>query len=161
VGASTRLERTIEWFDTDASGHQHNSTIVRLVEAAEAKLARERGLTDYFPSSPRVRQEIDFEAKLYFSQPTTTIIAVERIGRTSMTLVFEVWAEEFEGRPRTRAAKGKVVTAHVPPGSVTAQPWPEHIVAALAPGQGDRGGPSGPDAPGAEPALVGRTRDTF
>ena len=32
------VERTVEWVDTDASGHQHNSAVMRWVESAEAEL---------------------------------------------------------------------------------------------------------------------------
>ena len=59
---------TIEWIDTDAAGIYHNSTVTRLVEAAEAALVRERGLDGYFPVAPRVRFEADFEAPLCFGQ---------------------------------------------------------------------------------------------
>ncbi|MGC5616860.1 acyl-CoA thioesterase [Georgenia sp. Z1491] len=131
MGASISYERTVAWAETDASGHYHNSTVMRLFEAAEAALVRDHGLTDYFGVTPRVRQEIDFEAKLYFDQPTTTVVTVERMGRTSMTYRFEVWGEPFRDQPRARAASGIVVVAHVPVGSPSARPWPEDVVAAL------------------------------
>lgn len=57
--AGTSIERTIERVDTDAAGHQHNPTIMRFVEATEAKLFRELGQPGYFDMVPRVRHEID------------------------------------------------------------------------------------------------------
>ena len=121
----------VEWMDTDAAGHHHNTAIVRFVEAAEAALMRERGLAGYFGTAPRVRFEADFESRLWFGQEVAATVALERVGASSMTFSFEVWGEEFEGRPRARAAVGRFVTVHVPSGSDSSQPWPAAWVSAL------------------------------
>ncbi|MFI2565356.1 acyl-CoA thioesterase [Paenarthrobacter sp. NPDC018779] len=84
------VQRTVEWVDTDASGHQHNSAILRWVEAAEAELFRALELPDYFPSAPRVQQIINYKAKLWFGQRVTASVRVQALGRTSLTLEFEV-----------------------------------------------------------------------
>lgn len=132
-GSATVVQR-VQWVDTDASGHQHNGLIMRLFETAEAELMAVAGLQqEYFPSAPRVRQEINFSAMLYFGQDATTTIVVEALGRTSLTLAFEVWGEEWNGNPRCLAASGRVVVAHVPPGSAGSQPWPDATVRALTP----------------------------
>jgi acyl-CoA thioester hydrolase len=115
----------VEWMDTDASGHHHNTSITRFVEAAEATLMRERGLSEYFGISPRVRYEVSFPAKLWFGQEVTATIFLERIGTSSMTFRFEVWGEEHEKNPRSLAAHGRFVTVHVPRGSGQSEPWPE------------------------------------
>ncbi|MER6529570.1 thioesterase family protein [Streptomyces sp. NPDC001508] len=124
----------IEWIDTDAAGIYHNSTVVRFVEAAEATLMHELGLHDYFPAAPRVRYEVDFEAPLFFGQAVRTVVELVRIGTASMTFAFEVWGEEFRGRPDRRAARGRFVTVHIDrrhaDGAVSS-PWPEEWVAAL------------------------------
>lgn len=127
------IERTVEWVDTDASGHQHNSAILRWVEAAEAELFRSLKLPDYFPSAPRVQQVINYKAKLWFGQRVTATVEIRTLGRTSMTLAFEVHGHThgtFEGGT---AAYGTVTTAHVPAGAAAAQPWPAHIREALSP----------------------------
>ncbi|MGW9028743.1 acyl-CoA thioesterase [Streptomyces sp. NPDC055722] len=124
----------IEWIDTDAGGIYHNSTIVRFVEAAEASLMAERGLHGYFPVAPRVYYEVDFESPLYFGQDVHTAVELIRIGTTSMTFAFEVWGEEFPGRPRRRAARGRYVTAHIDRdhlNGAASTPWPEEWIAAL------------------------------
>lgn len=130
----------VEWIDTDASGIYHNSTVTRFVEAAEATLMRERGLGGYFGSAPRVRYEADFLAPLFFGQEATATVSLQSIGTSSMTWEFEVWGEEFEGRCRTRAARGRYVTVHMGTGQVAATaadgsrrslPWPPEWVAAL------------------------------
>jgi acyl-CoA thioester hydrolase len=126
VASATQRSR-IEWIDTDAAGIYHNSTVTRLVEAAEATLTRERGLDGYFPVAPRVRFEADFEAPLFFGQEVTTTVSVAELGTSSMTFVFEVWGEPFAGAPRVRAARGRYVTVHLDrsgPGRPTSAPWP-------------------------------------
>ncbi|MGW9414646.1 MULTISPECIES: acyl-CoA thioesterase [Arthrobacter] len=121
------IERTVEWVDTDASGHQHNSAIVRWVEAAEAELFRSLELPDYFPSAPRVQQVINYTSKLWFGQRVTATVEIRELGRTSMTLAFEVRGHAHGAFEGGVAAYGTVTTAHVPAGATAAQPWPAHI----------------------------------
>ncbi|ACZ29347.1 thioesterase-like protein [Xylanimonas cellulosilytica DSM 15894] len=144
----------VEWVDTDAAGIYHNSTVIRFVESAESRLMVERGLPDYFPSSPRVRFEADFQAPLFFTQDVTTRVLLTRIGTSSMHWEFEVWGEAFDGRPRRRAARGRYVTVHIGVGNragydVGSVPWPESWVAALT---GEPAAPASPASP-ADPAL--------
>ncbi len=135
-GARTSIYRVVEWVDTDASGHQHNSAIMRWVEAAEAQLVRHLGLIDYFPSAPRVRQEINYRSKLWFGQTVTVSVRVVKMGRSSMTYAFEVVAAPHDGYAGGRAADGTVKVVHVPVGSRTGSPWPEHVRVVLAPADG-------------------------
>ncbi|MFK4296321.1 acyl-CoA thioester hydrolase [Arthrobacter sp. GAS37] len=143
------VERTVEWVDTDASGHQHNSAVMRWVESAEAELfLRTLGLPDYFPSVPRIHQEIHFKAKLWFGQRITATVGISKLGRTSMTYAFEVQGHPHDGLAGSLAAFGTVTVAHVPPGSAKAQPWPAAVVEAVAPAQSsgaeDRSGVNSP-----------------
>ena len=131
------VERAVEWVDTDASGHQHNSAILRWVEAAEGELFRKLQLPGYFPSAPRVQQVVNYRAKLWFGQHVKATVKINAVGRTALTMGFEVRGESL-GAPGdatsdvgTVAAFGTVTTAHVPPGASTAQPWPEHFVRAV------------------------------
>lgn len=131
------VDRMVEWVDTDASGHQHNSAVMRWVESAEAELVRALDLPEYFPSTPRVHQAISYRSKLWFGQRITATVDVRKLGRTSMTYAFEV-----HGHPHARseggiAAFGTVTVAYVPPGSASAQPWPREILDALGPLQPD------------------------
>ncbi len=135
--ATAHQRSRIEWIDTDAAGIYHNSTVVRLVEAVEAALARERGLEGYFPVAPRVRYEADFEAPLFFGQEVTTTLTVTEVGTASMTFGFEVWGEAFEGSPRVLAARGRYVTVHLDrsgPGRARSAPWPTEWVERLTRG---------------------------
>ncbi|MFF4309404.1 acyl-CoA thioesterase [Streptomyces sp. NPDC001507] len=127
----------VEWSDTDASGHYHNTAVARFVEAAEAALVRERGVVGYFGVAPRVRYEVDFTAPLWFQQEVTTVLTVERVGTSSMTFGFEVWGEEIDGRPRQLAAAGRYTVVHVPQSADRrGVPWPAEWVTALTPAQG-------------------------
>ena len=121
----------VEWRDTDAAGHHHNSAIVRFVEAAEAELMRQRGLTGYFGASPRVRYEADFTSTLWFDQEVTATVVLERVGTSSLSFRFEVWGEQTAQLPRRLAARGRYVVAHVPRGAQSSAPWPEEWRAAL------------------------------
>ncbi len=121
----------VEWMDTDAAGHHHNTAITRWVESAEAALMRERGVAGYFGTAPRVRHEVDYAARLWFGQEVTATVVLERIGTTSMTFGYEVWGEAFEEHARTRAAVGSYVTVHVPDGANRSRPWPPDWVSAL------------------------------
>ncbi|MEG2424874.1 MULTISPECIES: thioesterase family protein [Micrococcaceae] len=129
--AGTALERTIEWVDTDAAGHHHNSAILRFVEAAEAKLFREAGAESYFSISPRVRHEVDYRAKLYFGQAVTIAIRVEKVGASSMSFGFKVWGHAHQGRGFALAAEGRFVTVCVPVGGESSAPWPREILAGI------------------------------
>jgi len=131
-GPKISVERTVEWVDTDAAGHQHNSAIMRWVESAEAELFRRLGLPEYFPSAPRVQQVINYRAKLWFGQRVTATVAVQRVGRTSMTFAFEVLGHSCAESGGGVAAHGTFTTAYVPAGSGTAQPWPGNIRHAIA-----------------------------
>ncbi len=115
----------VEWMDTDASGHHHNTVVNRFVESAEAALMRERGLVEYFGVAPRVRYEVDFASKLWFGQEVTATLVLERVGTSSLTFRFEVWGEQHEGHPRALAARGRYVTVYVPKGSEGSAPWPQ------------------------------------
>lgn len=130
--STATITRRVEWSDTDAAGHQHNSLLLRLVESAERQLMSEAGVRDeYFWSAPRVRHEVDYRSKLYFDQEVSATIVLERLGTSSMTFTFEVWGEAFGEHPRRLAAQGRVVVAHVPRDTEAATPWPDEIRNAL------------------------------
>ncbi|WP_423057974.1 acyl-CoA thioesterase [Brevibacterium linens] len=124
----------VEWVDTDAAGHHHNSAIMRWVEAAEAEMMRLAALPEYFPSAPRVHQSIDFSSKLTFGQTIRTRLWIERVGTTSLTFRFDTAGRSTESPHNwTPAAAGSLVTAHVPLGATRSAPWPREWRTALAP----------------------------
>lgn len=84
--ASVRLERRIEWADTDASGHWHNTAALRLVEWAERILLDRLGLLeDSYGRMPRVHITVDFRLPLRFNELAEIVLEVAEVGRTSVT----------------------------------------------------------------------------
>ncbi|WP_286140418.1 hotdog domain-containing protein [Arthrobacter sp. Rue61a] len=118
--------------DTDASGHQHNSAVIRWVEAAEAELSRSVNLPGYFPGAPRVHQSVTYTAKLWFGQRITASIGIQHMGRSSLTYAFEVYGHAHKDSNGAVAAFGTVTVANVPQSSATAQPWPAQFLAAIS-----------------------------
>lgn len=130
-GRTISLERTVEWVDTDASGHQHNSVVIRWVEAAEAQLMRELDLPEYFPNAPRVQHVVNFTGMLWFGQGARVDLWVQDIGRTSLTFGFQVVSFRFGSSPGGQVASGAVTVVHVPQGETAAQPWPAEMLKEL------------------------------
>lgn len=125
------ISRYVEWVDTDAAGQQHNSAILRWMETCEAQLFRNLGLDEYFASAPRVQQVVNYTAKLFFGEEVTTTVSIQKVGRTSLTLGFEVFGEAFNGRDRVSAAHGHVVVVHMTRDADQSSPWPDAMLAAI------------------------------
>ena len=119
------IERTVEWYDTDAAGHQHHSVILRWAEAAEAELLRRHGVAWLFGRTPRVRHEVNYRSRLWFGEIGKTRFWVARLGRTSLTFAFEVHGSNG------LAADGSAVVVHAEPDREKATPWPDEVVKAL------------------------------
>lgn len=116
--ASVAIERRVEWADTDASGHHHNTAVVRWFEIAEARLLDRAGLLhEIYDRLPRVRIEIDFLRSVRFGDRVAMEVRVERVGESSLTFAFELRAAEG------LAARGSVVAA-LRTRAGAAQPWP-------------------------------------
>jgi acyl-CoA thioester hydrolase len=141
--ASVEVWRRVEWSDTDAAGHHHNTAVLRWLEAAETVLHERLGIVDQtFGRTPRVRIEIDFTERLYFGDLVEIRLAVAAVGRTSLTYSFEV------ARGDTVAARGRAVVVNAGAGE-GAEPWPDELRQALAgagpqPGEYLGGGPERP-----------------
>jgi acyl-CoA thioester hydrolase len=125
------IERTVEWIDTDAAGHQHNSAILRWVESCEAQLLRELNLPEYFPVAPRARHEVNYRSKLWFGQPVSITVGVDHVGSSSLRFAFEVVGHQLGDIPGGLAADGTFITVHVPLGAEGSAPWPDKIRSAL------------------------------
>jgi acyl-CoA thioester hydrolase len=125
--AQIEIYRTVEWFDTDAAGHQHHSCILRYVESAEAALLREYDLAWLFGETPRIRHEVTYRRRLWFGETVTVVLKVARLGVTSLEYSFEVKGSEG------LAADGRLVVAHASPESPTSTPWPQAVVDAFGP----------------------------
>ncbi|MGQ4615826.1 thioesterase family protein [Nocardia sp. R7R-8] len=119
------VERIVEWPDTDAAGHYHHSTVVRWVEAAEAELHEQLGLSNLFGVIPRVRYEVDYRARLWFRDRVTITLRLAAVGRTSIRYSFTV------RRGDEVAASGAMSAVHIDAGEGRAVPWPDEVRALL------------------------------
>lgn len=120
------ITRQVQWPDTDASGHQHHSVVMRWVEEAEAALLGELGQADQFGHTPRVRYQVDYHARLWFGDHVEVELAVTRVGRSSLAYRFQVHG------PQGCAAEGEMTIVHTGTSSGGSVPWPEAVRATLA-----------------------------
>lgn len=123
-GAAIVVERVVEWADTDASGHAHNSLATRLLESAEGELMRRAGLAWLQPAMPRVRILFEFRSRLYAGDAVAAEVRLRAMGRTSLT-----WDLVVRGPDGATAITGEAVVVHAP--GPTAEPWPEGVREAL------------------------------
>ena len=115
--ASIRIQRRIEWSDTDASGHWHNTAAFRMIEWAETALFERLGLLDdVYGHLPRVHISVDFKELLDHRDLVDVNLAVAELGRTSIT--YDFWIE----RDSKECVKAKVITALRTPGGES-RPW--------------------------------------
>ena len=93
--ASIRISRSLEWSDTDASGHWHHTAALRLVESAESALRERLGLggTGYAGSMPRVRLEVDFRRPVRFGEWLDVDLWVAAVGVSSVTFAAQISCE--------------------------------------------------------------------
>ena len=117
-GPEATITRRIDWIDTDASGHWHNATILRFLEAAEDALHEKLGMPELFGHVPRVQLHIDFASRLWFRDEPTTRIWVDSVGTSSMTYGFEVTLGD-----RGVASGTKAPSNQADPDGEGSKPW--------------------------------------
>jgi YbgC/YbaW family acyl-CoA thioester hydrolase len=89
--ASIRIQRRIEWSDTDASGRYHNTAAFRMLEWAETALLERLGILDeVYGSLPRVHVSADFRAPLDHRDLVDVDLRVEEVGRSSISYAVEI-----------------------------------------------------------------------
>lgn len=119
------ITRRIDWIDTDASGHWHNATILRFLEAAEDALHEKLGMPELFGHVPRVQLHIDFASRLWFRDEPTTRIWVDSVGTSSVTYGFEVALDDRV------VASGTSVVVQADPKGERSKPWTDEQRARL------------------------------
>jgi acyl-CoA thioester hydrolase len=118
--ASIRVQRRIEWPDTDASGMYHNTAAFRFIEVAETALLDRLGFVhQVYGRHPRVHIEADFLRPLRFRDLVDIELRVEAVGRTSVTYQFEM------GTNGDVAVKGTAVAVLLTEAGGRPEPWPE------------------------------------
>ena len=105
-----QTRRRVEFRDTDAAGIVHFSAFFFWMESAEHELLRaagvpvvEREVAGVEASGPRVSASCDYVSAVRFGEEVDVAVAVEAIGRSSVTYAFEF---AHDGRI---VARGRVV----------------------------------------------------
>jgi YbgC/YbaW family acyl-CoA thioester hydrolase len=124
------LESRVRFGDTDASGRIFYVSLLNHFDAAESEFLRYLGvgyreIQDRKVGFPRVRVECDYTGALVYDDLMRIAVTVDRIGRSSFTLAFDV---SVEGR---NAARGKVTIVCVDRETAKSIPLPEKLRAAL------------------------------
>lgn len=106
--ASIVVQRRIGWSDTDASGHYHYQTALRLLDAAEAVLHERLGIArDTFGSTPRASLRLRYRRVLRLNDIVDVDLRVAKVGRSSIVYDVEIL---LDGQP---AVEAEVVAVHV------------------------------------------------
>lgn len=106
-----RFPCEVAFADTDASGWMHFPNIFRYVEAAEHHFLKSRGILVFdraLGGWPRVKVSCDYQRPLVTGDRIEVLLAISRIGNSSVTWEFEVLTAS--GQP---AAHGIITTVRV------------------------------------------------
>lgn len=97
--ATIELERRLRWADADAAGRLHFPRIFEIVEEAESELVRRIN----WPMNrscgydfPRVNIECNFLRVLDLDSRFRLVLAVDKLGRTSIRYSYKVYDEADE-----------------------------------------------------------------
>lgn len=121
----------VRFVDTDASGRIHYTAMLKHFEYAEQEFFRSMGFTYTNPHArgygfPRVHVECDYTSGVAYDDLLAITVLVERVGRTSFTLAFDVTVEA------RHVARGKIVIVCTDLVSKRPRPLPEPFAAALS-----------------------------
>lgn len=99
---------TLRPTDVDDAGHVNNVAFAALVAAGRVDFISQRMLPHASPGSDfwLVRIELDYLEQLFYPGKARIATSATRVGRTSVTLVHEIWGREL-------AARGTSVLTHV------------------------------------------------
>ncbi len=100
-----RYTRRVDFCETDMAGVAHFANFFRWMEAAEVAFLRDRGLPVMLTSEgrrlgfPRVSVSCEYLLPVRFDDLVEIVVRLERVGRKSLKLSFELFNE---GRPVAR-----------------------------------------------------------
>jgi len=103
-----RIQRRIEFRDTDAAGIAHFSTYFNFMEEAEHEFLRRRGLSVFMRDAegtiswPRVNAKCDYSSAVKFEDVITVETLLARVGAKSVTFTFQFLHDNRE------IAKGEI-----------------------------------------------------
>lgn len=124
------IEEYVRWEDIDAAGIINYQAYLRFFGLAEAELLRSAGLSYKYLFEtlgiwlPRVRVECEFKKPVKLDELLVVDAFFSRIGKTSMSLDFEV---RRKSDPATVVATGRYVLVCVRQGTFEPVPVPDEI----------------------------------
>ena len=136
MAAPFRVTRLVEFGDTDMAGIAHFSVFFRYMESAEHAYLRSLGLSVAMEwegervGFPRVSASCDYLKPVRFEDVLTVTVAVENLGRKSVTYAFEFLKGD---EPVARGRITAVFCAVGGPGGIEAREIPAAIRARLVP----------------------------
>jgi len=125
-----RFRHRVEFVETDMAGVVHFSNYFLWMEAAETAFLRSRGLSVALTwqgrplGFPRVAVSCDYLAPVRFEDEVDITVKVERLGRKSLTYVFDF----LNGSQPVARGKATAVCCFLEPGRpMEAVPIPEEV----------------------------------
>ncbi|MEI8293430.1 MAG: acyl-CoA thioesterase [bacterium] len=126
--ASHIVTRPVRFSDTDAAGVAHFSRLLVFVEEAVHDFFQRQKIPvfDAATAWPIVSLQTDFKAACRFEDKLDVALSVDRVGTSSLTMVFAV--QKSDGTP---CFDGRVTLCHIDPSQSAASPIPEKTRNAL------------------------------
>lgn len=138
-----RVQRRVEWHDTDAAGIAHFTAYFCYMEAAEHELLRALGLSVQMHDAggqlswPRVNVQCDFRGSLRFEDVVDIDVSLARLGEKSATYRFVL---TLGGEPVASGTTTAVCCRMTAGGRAAAIAIPAEIAARLRTALVDAGG---------------------
>ena len=130
-----RIEKTVRWVDTDASGMVHTSALIRMMEETEYAFLRSRGLSVVLTDGrglmgfPRLSAEIEIANPVGFDTLLSVEIFLMLVDGKSVRYEFLISDEE---NSIVATGKFQVAVCRFPPGEAPyAILTPEYVIEAL------------------------------
>ena len=141
--AETSIRIRVPFHDVDSTRRIHFTAMLRYMEIAEHELRRSIGFPEAtaFPgiAFPRVHVECDFHGAIRYDDEVVIDARVERVGRSSWTVVFNARISEEAGNKEQKeaasiVAEGRMTMVAMDPKTERAIALPDDLRAALADG---------------------------
>lgn len=130
-----RVHERVRWEDVDLVGIIRYSAYTRLFDVAEAELWRAAGtgaldvIERFGLWLPRKLLEVEYHAPARFDDLLELRAGIAAVGRSSVTLLVEVWSADGA----TKHATVRVVAVAVDAASMTPRPVPDALRTQVAP----------------------------
>lgn len=92
-GAAHRVSIQLRYSDLDAMGHVNNARYAEYLEVTRVQMSRDLGLREVDDLSVLARLELDYLGEVKLGQELVIESLVERVGRTSWTVVSRYLAD--------------------------------------------------------------------